>query len=64
MKRKRYENIVAPDKSVHTNNYDVKFSNEKSINKGNSNCTVTITHYSNGDDADLTVIVEDNGLEI
>lgn len=61
LKRKEYQEIVSMDKRIATNNYDMKFS---SASKTNYSSTVSITHYSNGSVADLTVMVEKDGLQI
>lgn len=64
VKRQMYDNIISIDKTVPSGNYDVKFSNKDSKERSSSFVTVYLSHFGDGEIADLTVTIEDNGVRI
>ena len=64
VRRKEFNNIRGPSDIVPTNNFDVKFSDEQEGVKSTSVSTAHLTHYSDGDSAELLVMVEHDGLQI
>ena len=64
VKRKEYEDIVAPEKSIPTGNYDMKFTTGNAYDSAAGFYTISLSHFGMGDIADLTIIGEDYGLRI
>jgi hypothetical protein len=62
VKKKVFENITAPDNIFPTGNYDTKYACTNS--NSYSNCTLYITHYGDGDIAEMTLIGESGGARL
>jgi hypothetical protein len=61
-KKKEYESVESPTKSVKTGNYDMKFSGKGKVS--GKACTMFLGHYSEGNIATLTLMTEYDGLRL
>lgn len=63
IRKKEFMNIVSPTQSIPTGNYDMKLSNQAG-KKGGTIHIVSLTHYGDGKEADLTILGENDGARL
>ncbi|MEI6815655.1 MAG: hypothetical protein WCL14_03515 [Bacteroidota bacterium] len=63
MRRKVYDDIQAPDKIIPTTSVDAKYLGKSASHNGTS-YTLTITHFGNGNIANLVFVEEHGGVRI